>query len=123
MEDAVKVIKRKFKHMKGFELHKVYFVDDEFSESTLQAVNAKGKKQGWTEKFTQVVYFQTDFQTPIKESDINNPEWEANTEYIHYGWTLARSDVVPTFSNRCTAQSFCFLRPMPRCSANSRSFP
>lgn len=41
MEDAVKVIKRKFKHMKGFELHKVYFVDDEFSESTLQAVNAK----------------------------------------------------------------------------------
>ena len=70
MEDAVKVIKRKFKHMKGFELHKVYFVDDEFSESTLQAVNAKGKKQGWTEKFTQVVYFQTDFQTPIKESDI-----------------------------------------------------
>ena len=46
MEDAVKVIKRKFKHMKGFELHKVYFVDDEFSESTLQAVNAKGKKQG-----------------------------------------------------------------------------
>ena len=77
MEDAVKVIKRKFKHMKGFELHKVYFVDDEFSESTLQAVNAKGKKQGWTEKFTQVVY---------------NPEWEANTEYIHYGWTLARSD-------------------------------
>ena len=48
MEDAVKVIKRKFKHMKGFELHKVYFVDDEFSESTLQAVNAKGKKQGWT---------------------------------------------------------------------------
>ena len=36
MEDAVKVIKRKFKHMKGFELHKVYFVDDEFSESTLQ---------------------------------------------------------------------------------------
>lgn len=31
--------------MKGFELHKVYFVDDEFSESTLQAVNAKGKKQ------------------------------------------------------------------------------
>ena len=42
MEDAVKVIKRKFKHMKGFELHKVYFVDDEFSESTLQAVNAKG---------------------------------------------------------------------------------
>ena len=92
MEDAVKVIKRKFKHMKGFELHKVYFVDDEFSEITLQAVNAKGKKQGWTEKFTQVVYFQTDFQTPIKESDINNPEWEANTEYIHYGWTLARSD-------------------------------
>lgn len=92
MEDAVKVIKRKFKHMKGFELHKVYFVDDEFSESTLQAVNAKGKKQGWTETFTQVVYFQTDFQTPIKESDINNPEWEANTEYIHYGWTLARSD-------------------------------
>jgi uncharacterized lipoprotein YehR (DUF1307 family) len=48
MEDAVKVIKRKFKHMKGFELHKVYFVDDEFSESTLQAVNEKGKKQGWT---------------------------------------------------------------------------
>lgn len=41
MEDAVKVIKRKFKHMKGFELHKVYFVDDEFSESTLQAVNEK----------------------------------------------------------------------------------
>lgn len=39
MEDAVKVIKRKFKHMKGFELHKVYFVDDEFSESTLQAVS------------------------------------------------------------------------------------
>ena len=48
MEDDVKVIKRKFKHMKGFELHKVYFVDDEFSESTLQAVNEKGKKQGWT---------------------------------------------------------------------------
>jgi hypothetical protein len=24
------------------------FDDDEFSESTLQAVNEKGKKQGWT---------------------------------------------------------------------------
>ena len=31
--------------MKGFELHKVYFVDDEFSESTLQAVNEKGKNR------------------------------------------------------------------------------
>ena len=44
MEDAVKVIKRKFKHMKGFELNKVYFVDDEFSESTLQAVRSDGGK-------------------------------------------------------------------------------
>ena len=29
MDDAVKVIKGKFRRMKGFELHKVYFVEDE----------------------------------------------------------------------------------------------
>lgn len=92
MKEAVKVIKRKFNTMKGFELHKVYFVDDEFSESTLQVVNAKGKKQGWTETFTQIVYFQTDFQTPLRESEVENTGWEADKEYIHYGWTLARSD-------------------------------
>ena len=92
MDDAVKVIKRKFRSMKGFELHKVYFVEDETSEKTLQTVNAMGKKQGWTETFTQVIYFQTDFQTPKKESEVENTGWEADKEYIHYGWTLARSD-------------------------------
>lgn len=92
MDDAVKVIKRKFRRMKGFELHKVYFVEDETSESTLEIVNAKGKKQGWTETFTQVIYFQTDFQTPQKESEIMDTSLEADKEYIHYGWILARSD-------------------------------
>lgn len=92
IDDAVKVIKREFRSMKGFELHKVYFVEDKTSESTLQIVNAKGKKQGWTEIFTQVIYFQTDFQTPKNESQVKDTGWEADKEYVHYGWTLARSD-------------------------------
>ena len=36
--------------------------------------------------------FSDRFSDTDKKSDINNPEWAANTEYIHYGWTLARSD-------------------------------
>ena len=31
MDEAIKVIKRKIRHMKGFELHKVYYAGDKSS--------------------------------------------------------------------------------------------
>lgn len=87
MDDAVKVIKGKFRRMKGFELHKVYFVEDETSESTLEIVNAKGKKQGWTETFTQVIYFQTDFQTPQRSRKLWIQAWkQIRSIYIMAGF-------------------------------------
>lgn len=93
MDKAIKVIKRRIKSMKGFELHKVYYVDDKYcnSDSTLKWINDLAKRDGWTEEFTQVIYFRSDFHTP-KNKDIWKEGWEEDEEYKRFGWYLARTD-------------------------------
>ena len=46
MDEAIKVIKRKIRHMKGFELHKVYYAGDKSSnsDSVLKWINELAKE-------------------------------------------------------------------------------
>ncbi len=48
MDEAIKVIKRKIRHMKGFELHKVYYAGDKSSnsDSVLKWINELAKRDG-----------------------------------------------------------------------------
>ena len=94
MDKAIKVIKRRIKSMKGFELHKVYYVDDKYcnSDSTLKWINDLAKIDGWTEEFTQVIYFRSDFHTSKKEKDVENTGYAVDDEEIGFGWYLARTD-------------------------------
>ena len=70
--------------MKGFELHKVYYAGDKSSnsDSVLKWINELAKRDGWTDDFTEVIYFKSDFHTSKKEKDVETG----------YGWYLARTE-------------------------------
>ena len=77
MDEAIKVIKRKIRHMKGFELHKVYYAGDKSSNS---------------DDFTEVIYIKSDFHTSKKEKDVENTGFDVDDEETGYGWYLARTE-------------------------------
>lgn len=94
MDEAIKVIKRKIRHMKGFEVHKVYYAGDKSSnsDSVLKWINELAKRDGWTDDFTEVIYFKSDFHTSKKEKDVENTGFDVDDEETGYGWYLARTE-------------------------------
>ena len=80
--------------MKGFELHKVYYAGDKSSnsDSVLKWINELAKRDGWTDDFTEVIYFKSDFHTSKKEKDVENTGFDVDDEETGYGWYLARTE-------------------------------
>ncbi|MFR2706826.1 MAG: hypothetical protein ACLTAT_11065 [Lachnospira eligens] len=62
-KDMMKLLsnkKEKIRHMKGFELHKVYYAGDKSSnsDSVLKWINELAKRDAWTDDFTECYIFQ-----------------------------------------------------------------
>ena len=88
MDEAINVIKKAFRSMKGCELHSLSYTSDDCTGADNVAwMNKLGEADGAKEIFTQCIVFESSFFSPEK----GGGAWEAGQEYT-WSWYLARSE-------------------------------
>ena len=88
MDDAIRVIEKKFRTWKGFKLHSISYVsDDKCGESSVRWLNELEEANDSKEHFTQCIVFESGFHTAK-----NDEGFEEDADYAHWQWWLARSD-------------------------------
>ena len=87
---AAEAIQDKFEEFEGCELFDIrYAGDEECTEENLKWMNELAPGKDMEPNFTQVVNFLSDFHSPV---DTEGTAWEADTDYLDWGWWLARAD-------------------------------
>lgn len=89
MDEAIRVIEAKFRTWKGCELHSIrYLSDEECNEDNLAWMNELEAANDAKEVFTQCIFFESAFHSPKHDAGA----WNADEEYTHWHWCLARAD-------------------------------
>ena len=70
----------------------IIYIKSSNSDSVLKWINELAKRDGWTDDFTEVIYFKSDFHTSKKEKDVENTGFDVDDEETGYGWYLARTE-------------------------------
>lgn len=85
MDAAIELIKEEFSSWEGCELHSIRYSSDDYNNSeTVGWMNDLGDEK---DGFTQCIMFVSDFHSP----KAGGGAWNADSEYTHWQWWLARS--------------------------------